>query len=86
MRVKKSARKSPNGIATNALVFSAYVGTNDEIFPYVLSLYVEPGSTIADVTYGKGVFWRKIPADAYHLLATDLSTGVDCRCLPYLAF
>jgi hypothetical protein len=24
------------------------------VFPFVLSLYVEPGSTVADVTYGKG--------------------------------
>ena len=38
---------------------------------------------MADVTYGKGAFWRKVPKDRYHLLATDLLTGVDCRDLPY---
>lgn len=32
---------------------------------------------------GKGAFWRKVPKDRYHLLATDLLTGVDCRDLPY---
>lgn len=83
MSVKKSARKSPDGVATNELVFSAYLGTNDEVFPNILSLYVAPGSTVADVTYGKGVFWRKVPEDVYKLLATDLETGVDCRALPY---
>jgi len=76
-------RKSPDGISTNNLVFSAHFGTNDEIFPFVLSLYVEPGSIVADVTYGKGVFWRKVPQDAYKLLSSDLESGVDCRELPY---
>ncbi|QUV84192.1 DNA methyltransferase [Chloracidobacterium aggregatum] len=79
----RKKRKSPDGTPTNDLVFSAYVGTNDEVFPFVLSLYVEPGSTVADVTYGKGVFWRNVPPDAYKLLATDLQSGVDCRSLPY---
>jgi hypothetical protein len=79
----KKKRRSPNGVATNALVFSAYQGTNDAVFPYVLSLYVAPGSMVADVTYGKGVFWRRVPSGRYNLLATDLATGVDCRRLPY---
>ena len=76
-------RKSPRGSPTNDLVFSASVGTNDAVFPRILALYVAPGATVADVTHGKGVFWRDVPADAYRLLATDLSTGVDCRKLPY---
>lgn len=82
-RVRKTNRKSPAGVATNELVFSAYQGTNDAVFPHILSLYVAPGSTIADVTYGKGVFWKKVPRDLYRPLLTDLSTGVDCRKLPY---
>src|SRR5260370_6387697 len=72
-------RKSPRGEATNDLVFSSYVGTNDEVFPFVLSLYVELGSTVADVTFGNGVFWRKVPQNAYNLLASDFAKGVDCR-------
>lgn len=76
-------RRSPNGESTNDLVFSSYVGTNDEVFPYVLSLYVEPGSTVADVTYGQGVFWRKVPKGAYNLLPSDIADTVDCRSLPY---
>jgi len=76
-------RKPPAGVATNDLVLTTHVGTNDEVFPRVMSLYVAPDSTVADVTYGKGVFWRKIPPNAYKLLATDFATGVDCRRLPY---
>jgi DNA modification methylase len=83
MDVLKKKRKSPRGEATNDLVFSSYMGTNDEVFPFVLSLYVEPGSRVADVTFGNGVFWRRIPADTYEVLPTDLAHGVDCRNLPY---
>lgn len=76
-------RKSPNGDPTDNLVFSAYVGTNDKVFPSVLSLYVAPGRVVADVTYGRGVFWRNVPRDAYNLPASDRESGVDCRNLPY---
>ena len=37
-------RKSPDGISTNDLVFSAHVGTNNDLFPSVLKLCVPPGS------------------------------------------
>jgi hypothetical protein len=76
-------RRSPSGISTNDLVLSAHIGTNDSVFPEILSLYVPTGSTVADVTYGKGVFWRRVPENSYRLLPTDLATGVDCRALPY---
>lgn len=81
--VRKSSRKSPAGISTNQLVFTASQGTNEDVFPQVISLYVAPGSTVADVTYGRGVFWKRVPEGTYRLLATDLKNGVDCRNLPY---
>jgi len=83
--VPRKKRKSPDGIATNRLIFSALQGTNDELFPQILSLYVAPGSTVADVTFGKGVFWKRVPKNRFELLATDLESGVDCRELPYSA-
>ena len=76
-------RKAPSGAATNDLVLSAYIGTNDVVFPHVLSLYLPLGANVADVTYGKGVFWRRVPKGAYNLVASDLASGVDCRRLPY---
>ena len=72
-----------NGKPSNDLVLSATLGCNEDLFPQVLGLYVAAGSTVADVTYGKGVFWRNIPTGRYRLLATDLLDGVDCRSLPY---
>ena len=79
----KNKRKSPRGNATTELVFSAYMGDNSEVFPRVLRLHVPRGATVADVTYGKGVFWKNIPKDEYRVLPSDIKTGVDCRQLPY---
>lgn len=83
VRPAKKKRKSPIGEPTNELILSAYQDTNDGVFPYVLSLYVRPGSVVADVTYGNGVFWKRVPRDAYKLFPTDLKDGVDARRLPY---
>ena len=82
-RTLRKKRKSPAGIATNKLVFTAYQGTNEDVFSQLISLYVMPGSTVADVTYGRGVFWKKVPNGQYRLLTTDLRDGIDCRKLPY---
>jgi hypothetical protein len=83
-KAKKTSRVA-RGIATNDLVFSAHLGTNDEVFPEVLKLYVPPGSKVADITFGQGVFWKKVPAGAYNLHRSDLKQGIDCRALPYEA-
>lgn len=80
---RKTKRVVKNGHATNELVLSASLEGNDDIFPQILKLYVRPGSVIADVTYGKGVFWRNVPPGTYKLKATDIQHGVDCRKLPY---
>lgn len=79
----RKRRKSPAGIATNDLIHSAYQGANADVFPHVLSLYVPKGSRVADVTYGRGAFWKGVNTSKYQLVASDLTTGVDCRKLPY---
>ena len=72
-----------NGEPTNSLVFSASTDGNDRMFLRILSLYVKRDSIVADVTYGKGVFWRRVPEDMCDVRATDIIDGVDCRNLPY---
>ena len=67
------------------MVLSAHLSGNADVFPQVLALHVPKGSTVADVTWGKGVFWQNVPPSAYKLLATDMKTGTDCRNLPYEA-
>lgn len=71
------------GESTTDLVFSASVDRNENVFPQVLSLFVPEGAEVADVTYGKGVFWKKVDTTKYNLHCTDIQTGVDCRALPY---
>ena len=79
----RPSRVVRNGIPRNDLVLSSYEAPNENVFPKILGLYVAPGSTIADVTYGKGVFWNKVSPGTYDLLPTDIMTGTDCRALPY---
>jgi tRNA G10 N-methylase Trm11 len=79
----KKKQRVQGGITTSDVVMSAHIAGNSEIFPQILELHVPIGSKIADVTYGSGVFWKNVDVSRYELLATDISTGVDCRNLPY---
>ena len=54
-------RRSPNGKPTTAKILSALVGTSADQSPGILELHVPLGGTVADVTYGQGVLWRKVP-------------------------
>lgn len=76
-------RKSPEGVTTSDIIRSAHTGFNEDVFPKILGLHVPAGSVVADVTYGKGIFWKKVPEGRYELLASDIDTGIDCRDLPY---
>jgi len=76
-------RRTQGGIATTDVILSAAVGGNADVFPDILRLHVPDGSVIADVTYGNGVFWKKVDKGKYIIRSTDISMGVDCRQLPY---
>src|SRR5437660_694992 len=82
-RRASSKRRSPRGTATYELIHSCYQGKNDALFAQILSLYVAKSSKIADVTFGKGIFWKKVRKKDYELFATDIASGSDCRNLPY---
>lgn len=78
-------RRTQGGICTSNVVLSAHTADNSDVFPIVLGLHVPKGSKVADVTYGKGIFWKNIPPSDYHIIPSDISMGVDCRHLPYEA-
>lgn len=95
---RTTGKRVAGGEATTDLVFSAHIGNNAAVFAQILDLHVPKGATVADVTYGQGVFWRDVGPDTYILLASDIDakqegipphmtgkvrTGVDCRKLPY---
>lgn len=74
-------------------VFTSYAGNNADLVAEVAKLYLgdEP-LAIADVTYGKGVFWRKVDLSKHDFRPTDLQPHpkadrkvkkADLRKLPY---
>lgn len=79
----REKRKAADGVTTTDVVVSASVGGNAEMFAEIIDLHVPRGSVVADVTWGRGVFWQQVPAKRYTVKATDIQTGVDCRSLPY---
>jgi hypothetical protein len=95
--LQPTPKRTQGGEATSDVVVSASVGLNSELFKDILSLHVPAGSLIADVTYGKGVFWRLVAKNLYRLRFSDLDaktdhddvhdipvlTGVDARSLPF---
>lgn len=76
-------KRIQGGVATSNVTLSAHIGGNEIVFPQILNLHVAPSSMVADVTYGKGIFWKNVPKDRYVLKASDIATGIDCRRLPY---
>lgn len=85
MAVPASAprRRVASGESTTNVVLSSSTGSNAPVFRDILRLFVPVGSTIADVTWGKGAFWTQVPDGLYDVKATDIQMGVDCRDLPY---
>lgn len=76
-------KRVARGESTSDVIMSAHVGGNAEVFSQIMQLHVPPGLKVADVTWGKGVFWKNIPSEVYKLTPSDIQTGVDCRQLPY---
>lgn len=54
-------------------VLTAVQGTNADLFPSVLKLYVPEGSRVLDMTYARGVFWNNVDTSKYDLIANDIS-------------
>lgn len=92
LKKPKKTNRINTGIATNELIHSAYLDSNDAVFPLILELYAPPRARIADITYGKGVFWKHVDTRKYKVFFSDLKRdglprrcvgGVDSRRLPY---
>lgn len=64
-------------------IYTVHIGDNSGLINKVVDLYFHEGDSIADVTYGKGVFWRDIDKNKYTIIGTDIKNGIDFRCLPY---
>lgn len=80
--------------ADEELILSAYRSDSSELFPRILDLHVEDGSTIADVTHGTGIFWQQVDLEErdMELVTSDITQKTDeltflgdCRELPLSA-
>lgn len=59
---------------------TAKVGNNDDLFPDILRLYVPRGSLVADVTWGRGIFWKQVDQDDYRIIRSDIERCGDVQC------
>lgn len=58
--------------------------SNEEAMAAIMKVYGRKGMTVADVTYGSGVFWKHINTSDYAFTPSDLKTcGTDFTDLPY---
>lgn len=64
-------------------IYTVHYDCNSGLIKKATQLYIKQGDTIADVTYGKGVFWKEIDHEKYNIVGTDMKTGVDFRNLNY---
>jgi hypothetical protein len=55
---------------------------NARLIAEAARLWIHPGDIVVDVTYGRGLFWKRYRPE--HLICHDLYKldGVDCRALP----
>lgn len=65
------------------VIKTAYKGGNSDLIKEVCKLYLKNGDVVYDVTYGKGVFWKKVDLSSYDFKGSDLMGGVDFSSLPY---
>lgn len=76
-------RRIQSGVSSTNLLFSSHQTNNQNLFPKILDLYVPKGSKVADLTYGKGVFWREVVIGDYDTHFSDIQSGVDSRNTDY---
>ena len=53
-------------------ILSAQVCDNDQMFADIAKLYFHDGWTIADMTYGRGVFWKQTDTNQFNVLQSDI--------------
>jgi hypothetical protein len=67
------------------MLTSVSTGTNADLIAAVADFYIDDGAVVADVTFGRGTFWRNINIKRFDFKPSDLKgdPSVDFRKLPY---
>ena len=81
----KPDRNGQHGDLGTGPVYTLVHGTNADLVANAARLYLHRGQVICDVTFGNGVFWRKVDRTGYRFFGTDITghPSVDFRKLPY---
>ena len=58
-------------------IVSVIHGNNADLIAEVARLYMPDGSVVADVTWGKGAFWRKYDLSRISMNASDIDQALD---------
>lgn len=65
-------------------LYSSISGRNADLIAQVVRFYAFPHAFIADVTWGKGAFWKSVDLSQYNFSKSDIAlNGIDFRNLPY---
>ena len=58
-------------------IYTAHTSNNAGLIKAVSDFYIQDGHKVADVTYGKGAFWKKTDTSRFSLVASDIKTCPD---------
>ena len=58
-------------------IYSIYEGNNAALVKEVSDFYISDGQYVADVTWGKGVFWKMVDTSRFYLFPSDIITLKD---------
>ncbi len=61
------------------MIYTARAENNNGFFRDILNLYVPEGTSVADLTWGRGKFWEGIDRSKYNLIRLDKHTSCDVR-------
>lgn len=69
-------------------VLTAIVGDNSDLFLEASKIYLHRNDWVLDMTWGKGVFWKKIDQNQFNLIRNDLDPArgdehYDFRNVPF---
>jgi hypothetical protein len=59
------------------MIDSVHFSNNAALIAQVAEFYIKDGARVADVTYGRGAFWRKTDISRFDFRPTDLMPNLD---------
>lgn len=66
----------PVGTELPWTVESVVTGTNADLIAHIQPLYIPTGSQVRDVTWGRGVFWKKVDLSSITLQGSDIADHI----------